>query len=514
MDENDQALNFRSLSRREFLKLLGAAGTGLFAWPRLTWEFAELGDREALPNILIVVFDALSARHISLYGYQRKTMPNLERAAGKALVYYRHYASANFTTPGTASILTGVLPWTHRALNINGVLDDAFSRRSIFHLLEGYYSFAYSHNPYPHLMFNQFNPVIDRHMRISELCLGAHSLADRYLSSDYNTVYQAEELILRNPNSASSSFFLSRFDRLKIYYSGFSLRRAYGRVFPRGLPTSHITYFTLEEAIDWLQHQVGELPQPYLGYVHLLPPHDPYNTRAEFIDIFNDGWAPPAKLEHFFSEGHAPEYLTLQRRLYDEYIAYVDAEFGRLYDNLVEQGALENTYLVFTSDHGELFERGIWAHNNATLYEPLLHVPLLIWGPEIKARQDIHTPTSCVDVLPTLLGLAGQAAPEWIEGVRLPGFAQAPVDEQRSIYGLDAKENAMHAPLTKATLALIKGRYKLIHYWGYPGYEDVYELYDLEADPEELVNQYENLVEIATELRNEMAQKLARMDRP
>ena len=86
------------------------------------------------PNILIVIFDALSARNISLYGYHRATMPNLARFAERATVYHNHYSAGNFTTVGTASILTGTYPWTHRAIHIYGTTLDAYRSVSYTHL--------------------------------------------------------------------------------------------------------------------------------------------------------------------------------------------------------------------------------------------------------------------------------------------------------------------------------------------------------------------------------------------
>ena len=284
----------------------------------------------------------------------------------------------------------------------------------------------------------------------------------------------------------------------------------YRDLYPRGVPNSGLFFFTIEQAVDWAVKQAQTQPQPYFGYIHLLPPHYPYVTRREFLDVFDDGWEPLAKPAHFFSDGYPQSFLTLQRRFYDEYIAYVDAEFGRLYDTLAQQGLLENTCLVFTSDHGEMFERGILEHNTATLFEPLLRVPLLIWEPGIKQRQDVRMPTSGVDLLPTLLHLAGQPVPDWFEGQVLPPFSGMPEDAERSVFAVEAKLNSRKGPLTKATLCIVKGRYKLVYYKGYPGYDEVYELYDLEDDPEELINLYSDLEVVAGPLRSELMQKLNR----
>ena len=113
-------------SRRDFLKLAGLLPLGLYAprWSRIL--DAHTLAQEKPKNVLVIIFDAFSAYDISFYGYHRQTTPNIDRLAKRAIVYHNHFAAGNFTTPGTASLLTGVLPWTHRALNLNGKIADPY----------------------------------------------------------------------------------------------------------------------------------------------------------------------------------------------------------------------------------------------------------------------------------------------------------------------------------------------------------------------------------------------------
>src|SRR3972149_5008494 len=147
-------------------------------------------------------------------------------------------------------------------------------------------------------------------------------------------------------------------------------------------------FFLLEDAIDWIQKEVAEVPQPFFGYFHLFPPHEPYMTRKEFVDIFDDGWEPESKPVRAFPQNKSEEFLNSRRRHYDEYLAFADAEFGRLFDFLRRTGILDNTCFILTSDHGQLFEREIHGHVTATLYEPLVHVPLIISKPGQRVRED------------------------------------------------------------------------------------------------------------------------------
>jgi arylsulfatase A-like enzyme len=197
---------------------------------------------------------------------------------------------------------------------------------------------------------------------------------------------------------------------------------------------------------------------------------------------------------------------------YDAYIANVDAEFGRLVETLQSQGALENTYIVVTSDHGESFERGFDGHISPLLFEPLTNIPLLIAAPGQQERQDIFSPTSCVDVLPTLLSLANQAVPAWCEGQLLPGLGGNP-DSQRSIFSVEAATNPAFAPLKTVSVAMRKGNYKLTYYSGYQDH-DIFELYDLEKDPEELVDLYAANPAVASLLKEELLAGLQTADTP
>jgi arylsulfatase A-like enzyme len=175
---------------------------------------------------------------------------------------------------------------------------------------------------------------------------------------------------------------------------------------------------------------------------------------------------------------------------------------------MLDSGILNNTIIVVTSDHGEMFERGIQGHVTPTLYEPIIHIPLLIYHPEQKARRDIYTPTNNVDLLPTLAKLSGYPVPQWSEGQVLPGFADKDNRSDRCIFTVEGKQNAKHGPLKEATFAVIKDDHKLIHYQGYPDFEDVYELYDLRKDSEEMNNIYSGDNPIAENLKIELESNL------
>ena len=135
---------------------------------------------------------------------------------------------------------------------------------------------------------------------------------------------------------------------------------------------------------------------------------------------------------------------------YDEFILYVDREFGKFMDQLAASGLLDDTWIVLTSDHGESFELGIFRHTTPVLYQPLIRIPLIIFEPGRKTRTDVYTKTSAVDVFPTLLHITGGQAPGWAEGTILPPFSLDIPDPERNIYVIEARRTEKNPRSRKA----------------------------------------------------------------
>ena len=497
------------ISRRDFLKFVSLLPLLSLRLPKMMPAALSSFQDSDQQNILIFVFDALSARHMPIFGYPRFTTPNLARFAERATVYHSHHSGGNFTTSGTASLLTGVYPWTHRAIHLHGSVLESFNDRNIFSTYpkEGF-TYAYTHNLLAESLLQQFQSNIDLFKRTRELAINDPEYSDRLFASDYNVSLWSEQLILRGGETKPSSLFgglLYRFLRLsqkRKLASG-----VHGPQFPRGIPNLDDVYFILEDAINWLISELPAVRKPSLGYIHVLPPHEPYYPRKDFIGRFQDDFIPIAKPPGPFSNGHSDEFLNNSRMEYDENLAYADAEFGRLYDAMLQKEILDNTIVIVTADHGELFERGIVSHVTPTLYEPLLHIPLLISVPGQTRRQDVYSHTSCVDLLPTLAKFSGQPVPEWVEGEVLPGFRDESVQNETGVFAVEAKSSSKQGALKIVTVALIKENYKLIYYRGYPQ-TPAPELFDLSNDPEELQDLASTKPSIAADLQQEIEGKL------
>ncbi|MBI3158674.1 MAG: sulfatase-like hydrolase/transferase [Chloroflexi bacterium] len=505
------------LTRREFLKL-----TGLLP---LVYAGAHwLGPRRAAaansPNILILLFDTFTAQNLSLHGYARRTTPNLERLAERAIVYHQHYAGGNFTTPATASLLTGMYPWTHRAIRLFDRVNPALARRNMFAAFDDYHRVAYAQNPVANTLLVQFMRDLDEYLPLHKGVPWRDVLFTRLFSRDHIIATAARNLSLRGEFERSASLFLSPLYNRVWRAKEKRLRRDNGDEFPLGLPTlDEENHMTLDGNVDFLLEQVAGLPHPYLAYFHFFPPHGPYRPTAAHVQRFDgDGFEPPRKPLHPLKMESNAGRFEVERRWYDAYLSNLDEQIGRLFQLLEQRGLLQNTILLLTADHGEMFERGIIKHFHKSLHQPVVHIPLLVFLPGQSERLDILSPTSAVDVLPTLLHLAGKPPAPWAEGCTLRPFRSGPADAERPFYALEAKESHPARPLGMSSAMLVRWPYKLTHYYGYRELEvadgRLTELFNLEQDPEELDNLAPQMPDLANELLANLLGRMEQADAP
>lgn len=504
----------KTITRRDFLKISSVLTAGAFA----NSLFGMVEKDNQRPNVIIILCDTLSAKHMSLYGYPRGTTPQLRRFAERATVFHNHYSGGNFTTPGTASLLMGMNPWTHRAFDQGGLVQRDLVSNNMYALLgDDYYRFFFSQNPWADRLVSQAYKEVDEMLPITAYSLSGNKLLsdkvgqDRYMAS----VAFEEFLFSRNAGVMGSSLLGYLY---KNYFVDNLLRTQEHPGYPRGVPQveGFHTYIN-EDIYRGVYSELSALEQrgnPYFAYIHLYSPHHPYKPGRKYFKLFeDDGYSPPVKPEHPYGRGLTEADITEKRLLYDQQIAQVDAEFSLLIDKLDANGVFENSYVIFTSDHGELFERGFYGHGGLLMYEGDINIPLLISMPGQSTRKDVYTPSSNIDVLPTLLSILGKEIPDTLEGQILPGFGGLE-DDQRPLFSIYAAQNSAHAPLHKVVLGMHKGIYKLIAYYGYPGYDNVYEFYNLEDDPEELNDLSARDTNTFRQLKNELLDNLADANRP
>ena len=160
-------------------------------------------------------------------------------------------------------------------------------------------------------------------------------------------------------------------------------------------------------------------------------------------------------------------------------ISYVDSLIGSLIETLAICGRLDDTIVIFTSDHGDfLGERGLWY--KMSFREPAARIPLIVWQPGLFQPRRVHQPVSLADLAPTIAALTGTSqlvAP--VDGINLkPLLEGGPEDPDATVYGEYLAEGVI-APM----YMLRRGRWKFIHTPSDPD-----QLFDLVADPLERVN--------------------------
>jgi membrane-anchored protein YejM (alkaline phosphatase superfamily) len=387
----------KKLNRRDFLKLAGTISASV-AWRRVfPVSTIKPNDEGSLQNVIIILFDTMSAKNLSLYGYPRRTTPNLERFADRATVYHSHYSAGNYTVPGTASFLTGMYPWTHRALNQSGLIKRDYAPRNFFNLFgSAYHRVAFSQNIWANFFLNQFEQDIDFHLPPSSFSDASLVVGENF-EKDHNSAFRAFDNSLLSAENTPSSLIFGIAERLMFTRR---LNRAQGKDYPRGLPglVDYPLYFRLGTVFSGLISECQKLESPYLAYFHLWSPHEPYRPHVKFINDFRDDLQFIAKTPHPLGDQISQKSLDRQRLRYDQYIANVDFEFGRLLDHLQEAGILDRSYVIVTSDHGQMIERGVHGHVTPLLYEPVINIPLLISAPGQASRKDIYSPSVNIDI--------------------------------------------------------------------------------------------------------------------
>jgi len=369
----------------------------------------------ASANVLLVILDAGRAQSFGAYGYGRPTTPEIDRIASEGVVFERVYTPAVYTLGAMSSL------WTSQ---------------------------------YP-----------DRHH--SEVSFSARLPKDRLTLAELLSA-QGIHTAGFVANAVAGAGF--GFDRGFVeFHEVFRTLGSRGDVFRQALP-------------PWL---AANRERRFFAYIHFREPHFPYDPEPPFDTKFGpNGPIPKAARRDaaFFTDvnqGRRPlseaerEHLV---RLFDGNLAFADHEVGALRKALEAEGLWDRTVVIVTADHGEeLFERG-WIGHNVHLYEPSVHVPLIVRFPKGvgPAGKRVAALADLLDVAPTIadiLGAQGGSDREFQGRSLLPvieGAAGKPAVLSRTVWD-------------RPRYALRDERYKYVYYTQ-TGEEW---LYDLEADPGE-----------------------------
>jgi arylsulfatase A-like enzyme len=412
------------------------------------------------PNFILVTFDTLTARDMSAYGYHRPTTPFITKWAESATLFTRMYAADNATKPTTSTLMTGKREWTHRTYhNIegsSGPLKGSTENMARVLRKNGYKTMAFIVNP----MAAVSTLGIEESFDIAPIPTEFHSVLslNRMVEKKLYELF-GDKFDLYNWLMKSDFVFLGALN-----------------LFSRTLTDTEVPP---ENAFNsFLSIGSNNMSTPYFAWIHLLPPHSPHLPPKQFKGIYSSS----VKKEQI-----QPGRWDFMRAEYDEFINYCDKEFEEFILKLNKSNDLENTIIIFSSDHGESFEHNTLQHNKKDLYEQVTHIPFIIKEPDQTEPRIVHDIAEQIDIPATILDLAHIPLPSWMDGRSLKALLRDEKLEPRPAFSMHlAKNFSSGQDITKGTVAVWSGDFKLIHFLD----EDRSLLFDITSDPDEIEDLY------------------------
>lgn len=266
---------------------------------------------------------------------------------------------------------------------------------------------------------------------------------------------------------------------------------------------------TTDKAIEWT---CKDRDAPFFCWLHYMDVHFPYlpaNMNRSLRDRCGYVRAMLGILAG--SYGYA---LRRMRDLYNQKVALVDSELARLMNALRARGLDENTLIMVTSDHGEMFrEHGGYTHGPQP-YDELLRVPLIFAGPGIPPGRVVEQQMGLIDLAPTLLDFAGIARPDGYQGRSARRLIESAEEEGTDCIFSEASHRGGRRSRQKA-----KDKYRIVSCrtpdWKYIFDDEgpTRELYDLHRDPTEQHNLVDLCPDRTQEMHARVLQHLEELDR-
>jgi arylsulfatase A-like enzyme len=400
----------RLLSRGGLCALVVLAGYVLIQW-NATVNFPQRALAQTAappagtPNLLWIVLDTTRADRLGLYGYKRETSPNLDRWGSRGVVFEQARSAAPWTLPSHLSMFTGLWPFQHRA-RIDRPYHGKAPTIAEFLAQNGFETAGLVANT-----------------GCCNACYGLGRGFGRYVDHESNLDVNLYQIM----HSSSLGRWL--------YWLG----RRLGMRLPRERDQRKLAPRMSDLARSWLRTSPGRASnRPFFLFVNFMDAHGPYVPPAGHELCFSREPIPARVLESTPEAGfrivrEAPStdpsvvadrqarMQAVSRRLSDQYddcVRYLDGRVGEFLDSLEHDGSLANTWVLITADHGEHFgEHGQFGHGGS-LYEELLHVPLILIPPRDLTARDSDTPPRRISRALTLRDL-----PATVSTLLLPATA-------------------------------------------------------------------------------------------
>jgi len=442
------------------------------------------------PNLLLVSIDTLRADHCSVYGYERRTTPVLERLAREGVVVETAYAPTATTAPSHAALLTSLYPHSTGVLRNAMILGPEHLTLAEILKAQGYRTSA---------VVSSF--VLKRRFGFAQ---GFGTFECRFAPgpTEPDAASRAEAGETRVPGAPRAggdepprrgrTEDLQGFERGE---DGHLLAITGSDGYQRRSRFDRRADETTDLALAWLRRRGRD--RPFFLWVHYFDPHDPYS--------------PPPPFDSQFPVPEGANDLQRAVAAYDGEIAFTDRQLGRLVDALADQGLDDETLVVITADHGEgLLQHGYMGHG-LHLYEEAVRVPLILrWPGHLPSGLRVHGLVDLLDVVPTaleLLGVSREGTPFQGRSVahRLTGERADP-DQRHDRPAFFQRERPWGPTIGGTRVRGDKygvrcGRWKYIEAEA----EGTRELFDLAVDPGETRNLVARRPELAQRLSDTIA---------
>jgi len=360
------------------------------------------------PNVLLVVLDTVAAEHLSLYGYERPTSPTMVELAERGIRFDRAQATSSWTLPSHASMFTG--RWPHE-LSAGWLtpLDGTFPTLAEFLSSRGYATAGFVGNCW--------------------YCASDSGLERGFAAyEDYIfprlTAFRAASLVDRSVDGIRE---VERFleDRLDIDI----LRTPVERLFLLVNADRKEAAGVNREFLDWLTRR-RQPERPFFAFLNYYDAHSPYELPSERTHRFGTRPVDPRDsdmIQGWWSTDKtaiSPRDIAFAHDAYDDCVADLDEELGRLFDELGRRAVLDTTWVILAGDHGESFGEhvGVFCHGTS-LYQTELHVPLVIIPPGgLPSKRVVTEAVSLRDLAATIVDVLDFEADSPFPGKSLARF--------------------------------------------------------------------------------------------
>lgn len=437
------------------------------------------------PNILWICTDQQRYDTIGALGYHHVDTPHIDGLVSEGVTFTRAYCQSPICTPSRGSFLTGMYP---SAIHVTGNGNDTFPSA-------------------PSLVSK----------RLSDAGYDCGLIGKLHLASAYGRIETRIDDGFRYweySHAPRDDWPVGHGYADWVRQRGGELGELIGD--PQGVPAEfHQTTWCAEKTIEFMQE---DREGPWMACVNIYDPHPPFNPPQSYRDLFEPADMPgplfrQSDIEQqeklagvdFQSSVRSPDELDIRDPLQPErgraadgrvlqaaycaMIKLIDDQVGRMLAALEASGQRENTVVIFTSDHGEMLGDHGLIQKGCRFYEGLVRVPLIFSWPGHFAK-DVRSDAlvELLDKTPTIMELAGLEPPERMQGCSLLPMlrGKAPLDRHRDFVRCEYYD-ALDEPDGSFATMYRDERYKLVVYHGH----GLGELYDLEEDPEEFENMWD-----------------------